>query len=181
MPVNRPLLDKVLGYIEANNDLWNQNVWAEVNINGFDGDTLKRMILDDPENPACGTAMCFAGHACNLSGWRPFFRPVTTWGGELDGKSNEYMLDSSIHSDVCRNKAGEVASVKQKATELLGINLSDADALFDGNNDLDELREMAAHLKEHGHLGEYTRIEDRDTEADQDDDYCSVCGGSCTG
>jgi len=176
MPVNTELLDKVLDYIEANNDLWNQNVWAEVNINGFDGDTLKRMILDDPENPACGTAMCFAGHACNLSGWRPFFRPVTTWGGELDDRSNEFMLGQAIHSDTCRNKAGEVASVKGKAMDLLGINSLDADHLFDGNNDLDQLREMVDHLKEHGSLTTYTRIEDRDAE-----EYCSVCEGPCEG
>lgn len=137
---NVKLLDWVMNHIEANQELWNQSFWFTLNANGFTGDQLKQMVLDDPNDPACGSAKCFAGWACTKEGWLPRFTIHS--GGAI-----------SLVGDV--EKDGKVAYCETKASELLDIDVDTCYVLFNASNDLDDLKGMVAHIKEHGDLRDY--------------------------
>lgn len=141
MTVNHELLDRVMEHIKSNKELWNQNVWAELNVNGFSGDELRAMLLEDPDNPACGTAMCFAGHACNMSGWRPLFvaeNIYTGYHGQPEGTVVE----------LCANKQGDKALINDKAQELLGLDGYTVERLFAAGNTLARLEEYVQTIHE---------------------------------
>lgn len=141
MSVNIELLDKVMDHIEHNQELWEQSTWAGLVVNGYSSEDLRRFVAEDPDNPACGTALCFAGHACNASGWHPLFDITGFW--------------FSAHTGTCKNKAGEMAPIEDKAKELLGISWDTAEKLFAGENSLETLRNMVAHLKAKGNLDDF--------------------------
>jgi hypothetical protein len=67
----------------------------------------------------CGTAACFAGHALLLEGWEPIFN--------ADGGAEW----------ITRN--GEIGDIKPTAAMALGINLYQADVLFAGKNELEDI------------------------------------------
>lgn len=141
---NVELLDKVMKHIEHNEHLWNQNYWAAITVNGWSGEELKKFILDDPQNPICGTQRCFAGHAVAFSGWTPIF--------EIEDWMPPAHLKDGLAADWCVNKQGDKRRIPALATELLEITAFDAHTLFAPNNDLDDLRNMVTYLKQHGSL-----------------------------
>lgn len=135
---NNELLDKVMKFIDHNEHLWVQGSWASLIRNGWDTDELYQFVVEDPQNPLCGTARCFAGHAVAFEGWLPIFG---TFGETADRTTYD-----------CQNKAGEKADISTKAREVLQIDYYTADLLFAGGNTIDQLRAMVAHIKEHGKL-----------------------------
>lgn len=139
---NAELLTRTLEQIKANQEAWDQGTWAthlnpgehvdeDGNIVTADGEDPDVHYVEDADDPACGTAMCFAGWATQLSGWLPKFN------------------GNSRYTGTCV-KDGEVASIMDKAAELLDIDTYDADALFSGGNSLDKLEDFVATLIEHG-------------------------------
>lgn len=103
---NAELAYRVLDHIDADPETWNQEWWFTVT--------------------ECGTAACFAGWACTLSGDRPDI-----------GKRGLYF--STVFT-----AHGLYADVAARACDLLGITAEDADDLFDPRNtreDLDRLVE----------------------------------------
>jgi len=71
----------------------------------------------------CGTSMCVAGHAANLTGWHPTMNRAQT----------EYEWhDVSKEKGVLRTADG-VLSVEEVAANELGINEEEAQLLFDGS------------------------------------------------
>jgi len=70
----------------------------------------------------CGTSMCVAGHAANLTGWHP----------TMNRRQTEYEWhDVSKERGTLRTADG-VLSVEEVATNELGINEEEAGVLFDG-------------------------------------------------
>jgi hypothetical protein len=167
VPVNNELLDKVLVHITRNKHLWDQGTWAHLNVKGYDAETLRSMVLENPNLPACGTAMCFAGHACNMSGWFPEFTPVYIRSG--------YGPDeiSGSYTDTCV-KDGERAAIDEKAQELLGIDDYSAGVLFGAANNLERLTHLVAVLHIDGTLNPDELTDDDDD--DDGDDICPTCG-----
>jgi hypothetical protein len=163
VPVNHELLNRVLAHITENKKLWDQGSWAHLNVNGYDAETLRSMVLENPTDPACGTAMCFAGHACNMNGWFPEFTPQYIRGGlGPDDISGGY-------TDTCV-KDGERAEIDEKAQELLGLDDYSAGVLFGAGNDLDRLTHLVAVLRIDGTLNPEPDDED------DGDDICPTCG-----
>lgn len=141
---NVELLDKVMRHIEHNEHMWNQTSWSNIVVNGWSGEELRKMLLDDPKNPVCGTQRCFAGHAVAFEGWTPIF--------EIGDYVHPSSLDDGFTANYCVNKEGDRAFISSKAIELLQIDGETADILFAPTNDLDDLRRMVAHVKKHGDL-----------------------------
>lgn len=77
----------------------------------------------------CGTAGCFAGTALMLAGQAEF-----TWSTRID--------DGLIFAD----EMLDGRDIGDAAQELLGLDMDDADGLFDPNNTLDQLRDWVAKL-----------------------------------
>lgn len=152
---NVKLLDQVMKHIEHNEHLWNQGYWATITVNGWSGEELKKFLLDDPQNPVCGTQRCFAGHAVAFSGWTPIF--------EISEYTAADYLEAGVSADYCVNKESDRRRIPQLATELLEIDDRTADTLFAPNNSLDDLRRMVAYIKEHDSLERQT---------------CGTCDGS---
>lgn len=113
---------------------WNQWLWGQFEVP--DGVELEQVqgFLALPEGVAatCGTAMCFAGHTIAAAGARPVFvdceRPTHEMG----------MFGVLINEDV--------EAVSTAASRLLGLNLREADRLFNENNSLSDVRSIVAKI-----------------------------------
>lgn len=164
---NVKLLDWVMNHIEANQDLWDQNFWFTLNVNGFEGEELRQMILDDPNDPACDSAKCFAGWACTKEGWLPKF--------ETDSFGGFTQRVGLVEKD------GLVVDCAMKARELLDIDMPTGSKLFDADNDLDDLRSMVAYIKEHDNLNGWGNEDCNDCSGTgQVESECYACGNETT-
>lgn len=102
MARNTALLERTMRHVTDHPEVHDQRVWMN----------------------ECGTAGCFAGWACLLSGWQVM--PYTIDGWVTDGDSEEL-----------------VATV---AARLLGLSEWEADMLFDPRNSRDVLALMVKDL-----------------------------------
>lgn len=164
-PGDPELLGKVLEVIDASPENWDQTDYA-VRDEGYyapNGDLIS-YNYEDRENvdynatwlpdvvvdpiPACGTALCVAGHAVTQKGYHIVFAA---------GNNN---------SRCCVDDTGQRYDISFLATQLLGISTYDANILFAGNNDREDLERFRNQLDAGEHLDEYE-------EDYQEDDYYS--------
>lgn len=106
---NYPLLRKTMEHIEAHPEEHDQDHWG-----------LKT---------ACGTVMCFAGHAAVLDGATPIWN---------QGPSDRHPEMEAV----IRN--GSAMRVEQYAGMALGLTDKEADELFWGADDIDDVRKVVA-------------------------------------
>lgn len=106
---NAELAYKVLDHIDADPGSWNQRYW-----------------ISRPVAAGCGTAACFAGWACMLSGDRPW-----------------WSLGAGSITDWVMTDGGE-QSVEQRAAELLGID--ENTGLFYSFNTREDLGRLVAEI-----------------------------------
>jgi hypothetical protein len=118
MERNDELIDKVLHYIENHPDEWDQETWF------------------------CGTTACFAGRALLMSG----FEIVDTalLREKIKGHEDYGWLDDFEMIDEAGNLVREYTT---RAAERLGLNWDDAIMLFNGRNDLEDLRAIIADIR----------------------------------
>lgn len=99
-------------------------------------DTL-RYIEENPEEwdqsqwrheTSCGTMMCFAGHACDLNG--------AQWEGNSD-----YIIENRRFPWIGRF-SGSTNGARSAATKALGLTHCEAETLFCGGNQKEDLRLM---------------------------------------
>lgn len=103
------------------------------------------------EETECGTRCCFAGAALLTNGYRFVFEGP--YGPRFAG---------------AMSPSGErIMSIQEEAQKILELNPQQANRLFDGLNDLDELTEAVALIKGGDDFGYY----DDDIEDDIEDDY----------
>jgi hypothetical protein len=115
---NVPLLRATMDHILAHPDLHNQAMWAT--------------------RTECGTAYCFAGTACFLSGF----------------EANQQQL---ANNGFTRALAGGSDPIEIKATWLLGVDEGTASALFCASNTVHDLKEYVDQIAEHGRIVEPLR------------------------
>lgn len=105
----------------------------------------------------CGTAYCFAG-----------------WAVKLGLPQAEFLFGTATYTDaqaVYVHVPGEGAgSIQAYAAEALGLGPDAADALFWGENTLDELRAYVRSLKENGWLAPTQRYLDAQSDDEEEDD-----------
>lgn len=99
---NAELAYRVLDHIDAHPEQWRQGWWLT--------------------KADCGTAACFAGWACILSGDAPNLTHPDDWEDEVEFSYVVPAGDAPVH-------------VEERATELLGISDRQSKTLFDGFND----------------------------------------------
>jgi hypothetical protein len=128
---NIELLEETYRFIEANPQHWNQRSWR------------------------CKTGMCFAGWAAELAGgeWLLDARKAFTYDSDTVDMAGDYLVPAE--GDVKRYKRtlvveGETLEgthVEDRAARVLGLNYEESEALFDGSNDLEDLRRVIDDVK----------------------------------
>jgi hypothetical protein len=130
---NAQLLERTLENIETNPKTWRQGAYAI-------------------QSPDCGTAYCYAGHAVALADPDAVFQFNPSGYGSA--------LAVSVTTGSARSP--EVRTISAYAQELLEIDESDAQVLFDAANTLHDLRSMVAALVAGDSLDELDRDESED-------------------
>jgi hypothetical protein len=130
--VNFPLLDEIMTYIENHPMEWRQDDWFKI------VDLQTGVVRYDHEETivteinSCGASMCFAGHVALRMGFpAPPKSNSDAWTRDvLDPKDNyEY-----------------TESVSEFAERVLGLRWHQAEALFDGDNTLQDLQDIVQAL-----------------------------------
>ncbi|QDF17604.1 hypothetical protein SEA_YAGO84_73 [Gordonia phage Yago84] len=104
----------------------------------------------------CGTAGCFAGHAVMAVGDMPHLSALV---GDILGHER---IDVSMHQ-VTTYDTGDTLMVEDRAADLLGIDTTTADVLFNASNTLADLRAIVETIDRHGNIDEIR-------------DMCADCG-----
>lgn len=124
---NVAYLRKVVEWVEAEDNLpdgeWNQSYWIMV-------DEDKVIGLGQ-----CSTKACVAGHIAMLEGWDP----------EL-GTAEKAHSHTHIYSVSNVIKGGVIEEVETVARLALGLNESQSDELFHGQNDAYAIRAIAERI-----------------------------------
>lgn len=109
-----PMLWKVYDHIAAHPEEWEQTFWMS-------------RKLDN----SCGTAFCFAGHAVDISlqGYE------AQWGDDAPVDFARYIK---------RDGRSSAEPVDMVAREILGLDRREADLLFAGGNELEDIRNIIA-------------------------------------
>lgn len=98
--------------------------WAKANPDEHDQSGYAR------RSPSCGTAYCVAAMACVRAGDR------LLWSGS--GAQWAHYIEAPLTVGGVNSPRGP--AIHTRAAELLGLDEGQADALFDANNDLADLR-----------------------------------------
>lgn len=121
---------------------------------------------------SCGTAMCFAGHAAALVGDRLVVGVsdavlISALSRSQKARHNVRRIlnavvkrsglpiggiDKDLRASHVITADGRVMRVSDRARELLGLSEGDTDKLFDGSNQLKDLRRYVKRLKEDRYL-----------------------------
>lgn len=153
----------VMEQIEGNLDRWRQSSWR-VELNG----QPIELYLDDPTNPSCTTAFCFAGWVAALDRVKWCQARPEAWIG------NPEVCDCP--GPFCTDLMDHGIDVSRYAARRLGLDIQEAedDLMFAAANSLEELQLMTQRLVAGLPLAEpsdeYEYDDDEDEPAEVDDD-----------
>lgn len=91
----------------------------------------------------CGTAYCFAGWACKLSGLEADFANSNSYPWEAAAGISHLLSDGTV--------------IAHEAARLLGLNEETADTLFAACNTTADLKHYVDEIAEHGRIREAGR------------------------
>lgn len=124
MTINTDLMYEVLLEATAFPEVHDQTEWAEARLGS---------------GPNCGTAYCMAGLSVALTNEYDF-----RWGDfELDPEMEEGEIDCYDRVYVRDNETGADYSIDSLAQKLLGLDYYQADEMFESDNSIKRLWELA--------------------------------------
>jgi len=153
----------VLEVIEDNRDRWYQGAWRQdlgskgeylQPCDGIAGPTVLEAFAEDPLNPQCTTAFCFAG-------WVGAIKGVKWAKGDQESVGDPNLCDCKTP---CCVVADHQISIAHFARRELGLAHYEGELLFNGDNDIWALQQMVEQLQLNGSIN---GVEDGD---DDDDD-----------
>jgi hypothetical protein len=144
--INFELLDEIMEFIRNHPKTWVQDSWYKyVDPNtGIATVDVKTEEVEDAN--ACGTSFCFAGHAAIHEG---FPLPPKEYGAEWD----RLVIDGTEHY---------YEEASDFARERLGLTYGQSDALFDGENTMEDLELIVSVLHAYPNIKGYKLEEVRD-------------------
>lgn len=163
------VMDAINKDVETRAGRWNQGWWGKIRITKTQVENVdylspgaavrirspwrndRHFIIDnDAVRTDCGTAFCFAGHACLLAGDKFVAGINSTEIPHIlqNGDANHH----SFVTTVIPRRGKNPVHIPSRATKLLQLDHTTADLLFRGGNTLDELNEMVALIRENGSL-----------------------------
>ena len=138
---NSLLFFQIAEVLEFKPEQYDQGTWGKFVIE-HDDVTKMHGIADEVPNDndarwkevECGTALCVAGHAANLSGYHPGAEKKTNYrtGEEYYELNWTYVFDTPLAASQGNNI--EVNEVSQVAKKLLGVSDNEANWLFSSTN-----------------------------------------------
>jgi hypothetical protein len=155
----------VLDVIEDNRDRWYQGAWRQdldsdgsylQPCDGIAGPTVLEAFAEDPLNPACTTSFCFAG-------WTAAIKGVKWAKGDQESIGDPERCDCKTP---CCVVLDHQMSLPNYARRVLGIGEHEGDILFNGDNQIDDLRRMVEELDQYGSIDDPDNYDG----ADDDDD-----------
>jgi hypothetical protein len=186
------LAEYVLDVIRQVDGFWNQGTWrtrpdavldATEYLSSSETEALTKYLGKNPnEDPACGTAMCFAGWATQLTG-APFvwpvgvkkFSDVENYGDiPTEVRANpEYFVRvpnadlegveiGKVYAAHERHEDGQVTylAIPTYAAWKLGLDYYSAETLFSGGNTLTALETYVGEIRDHGRVLTYDERQD---------------------
>ena len=149
--LNVDRLLKELQFVTANPDKHYQDVWAQARTEVAvpEGTDPWETDIPAPRPSACGSFGCLAGNtAVHEPGveldW--YKEDYEIWDGKKIQlwQADQILNETVTVQDWCNGGTfEEKKSIKTKAQELLGLTSHQAELLFDGDNTLDQLWELA--------------------------------------
>lgn len=127
MPINVKELKAVLRQIEEDPSTWCQSMWAS------------KAPVDAGRRWGCGTKLCFAGHVVVRAGYKPVF---------TKDMRVVRVADDLFATSLCRKPHCKSEEIRDVAQRILGIDAWWASLLFNGGNDLGDLRAIVNGLVE---------------------------------
>jgi exonuclease VII small subunit len=130
--INIDLLRRVLGQIKTHPETWRQETWVSLGL-----------------TPGCGTRFCFAGHAAHMSGFAPRGLELdsSAYMGNLPPETVEALREwTRVYRPRYELSADYPIHVSVIASAVLGVNPTQATALFEGDNSLADLERIVSEL-----------------------------------
>jgi hypothetical protein len=158
------LAREVLDLIEDNRERWYQGAWRKdhddkgMSLEPCDQGAKNsyEVFVEDPLNPECKTSFCFAGFVGAIKGVK--------WAkGDQENVAIPGMCDCP---GLCCVNGEHQTSISNYARRELEIGSYDAEKLFNGDNDIEDLRNMVADIVNYGEI-----LSDSDEDGEDDDDF----------
>lgn len=170
--VNKDRAVEAMSVIETHPDRHDQGAWRTEK--GTERNAYEN-FRDDPLNPECGTAGCLAGWVAFLDGvrWAGIYNiEFARWYRAADMVSDPDRCTCPPQDRLCT--CGNYMTVNDYASQRLGIDVDEANALFDGDNDLSDLREGVKALMNGENVYEAVHMSRHENDDDFDcgDDDC---------
>lgn len=167
--INMDLIDQVMRHIEFHQDLWDQSTWGRAMFDSAVLDEIgveqaRKIIMEDPTNPACGSSFCFAGHvAYTVDRKKPYISKHSVWWENFRGTADLSFVKTGPDEN-------DYVDVGAYARDRLNLDNSETAILFDGNNTLHDLRGMVEYMREHDCLPSDWRRAEHECNCD----FCGV-------
>ena len=148
--VDYTLLDSMIQFIEEHPRTWRQASWFQTVDTETGEEKYVGRIETVEELNSCGSSFCLAGHVALRTGFpAPPLKNDKEWEREVD--------------DQLYPEGVAVFAAKQ-----LGISNGQAEELFEGNNELIDLKRMSILLKLDPTISQYMLSDVRDIEDDEE-------------
>lgn len=144
-------LRKVLEHVTAHPEEWDQlryaTIWLEdgVTLPWWRYNDLTRVERDIHRarvaGASCQTAYCVAGHVAVTHGWQPLWKDGSSFLKQDDVDRYRYQVRVTTNEVV--DDDGVPRPVADVAREVLGLTYAEAQCLFEANNDLSQLWDLA--------------------------------------
>ena len=147
--LNVPRLLEELRFITIHPDRHNQSLWAEAETVVEVPENQPAISVEAPRPSACGSFGCLAGNTAihepgveldwyEQTYYRDGDKKIVAW--QADNILNEYI---TVTDQWDGSEYTEAKTISEKARELLGLTYIQAELLFDGDNNLDQMWELA--------------------------------------
>lgn len=119
--INIPLLSEIMDFIKDHPTTWHQDSWFKIVDRKTGEESYVSELQEVTEVNSCGTSFCFAGHVGLAQGFSsPPKDNTSPW---------ERYVDGELYPE----------SIEEFARKRLGLNYSQANALFDSSNSMKEI------------------------------------------
>lgn len=139
--INYELLDEVMNYIKEHPQSWHQASWYRY-VDTETGYEWNDVVTEEvTEVNSCGAAFCFAGHVGMREGFPAPINNSVIWDRWIEDEELGYYNES-------KDGWGYSEDISEFARKRLGLRDDQAEALFDGDNSMENLETMVKILHE---------------------------------
>jgi hypothetical protein len=167
--LNLPALNTLIEWAEGDERLaarfgtWDQGQWAQAMLHPgveYSGDTIDTVkVTEETRNGVCETAYCMAGQTVVQAGYRLIYQHYGYGGdGQPEFNTSDCIKQEYIGRDATGKPqfrdTGEVMAISVAAARILGLDYDESNCLFDGDNEIEDLKHLINSMCERRNLPE---------------------------